>query len=144
MMQSSVGNGLEVQNEPRRPTDRAMKIGIASAVALGAVVSGFLISRQGRRFVRDVWKGRRRTPLEDRVLDAIWGDRVVGRRPIEATEIEEGVIALDGEVRNSHERGRVLALAESIKGVREVYDQLIVVPRNHRFNAERIARRLQR
>jgi len=136
---------MEGQNSSsRKPADFAVKVGIAGAVALGAIVSGFLISRQGRRFVRDVWKGRRRTQLEDRVLDAIWADRVAGRRPIEVVEIDAGIIALHGEVRSSQERGRVLALAESTQGVRDVDDHLIVVPRSHRFNAESISRRLRR
>lgn len=131
-------------NQSKKPADLAVKVGIASAVALGAVVSGFLISRQGRRFVRDVWRGRRRTQLEDRVLDAIWGDRVVGRRAIDATEIEDGVIAITGEVGSSQEHGRVLALAESIKGVREIDDHLVVIPRSRRFNAQKLSQRLRR
>lgn len=128
-------------NQPRRPRDLAVKFGIAGAVALGAVVSGFLVSRQGRRFVRDVWQGRRRTPLEDRVLDAVWGDRVIGTRTIDVAELEEGYIAVLGEVRSQEERGRALALAEAVKGVREIEDRLVVTPRSRRFSAANIARR---
>lgn len=104
----------------------AMKIGIASAVAFGAVVSGFLISRQGRRFVKDVWQDRKRTPLEDRVLDAIWGDRILGRRRIEVEEIEPGVIALSGTVRNADERRAARALMTHVSGVIELEDRLEV------------------
>jgi len=104
----------------------ALKFGIAGAVALGAVVSGFLISRQGRRFVQDVWNDRRRTPLEDRALDAIWGDRMIGRRRIEVQEIEPGVIALSGRVRSADERRWARALVARISGVNEIEDRLEV------------------
>ena len=107
----------------------AVKIGIAGAVALGAVVSGFLISRQGRRFVKDVWDGRRRTPLEDRALDALWGDRKLGRRRIDVQEIEPGVIAMSGKVRSADERRSARALVARISGVNEIEDRLEVFSR---------------
>jgi hypothetical protein len=105
---------------------KAVQIGIVGAVAFGAIVSGFLISRQGRRFVKDVWDGRRRTPLEDRALDAIWGDRMLGRRRIEVQEIEPGVLALSGTVRNADERRWARALVARINGVNEIEDRLDV------------------
>ena len=102
----------------------AVKVGIAGAVALGAIVSGFLATRQGRRFVKDVWDGRRRTPLEDRTLDSIWADRVIGSRRIDVEEIEPGVIALLGSVRNPEERRRVRAVVARVSGVTEIEDRL--------------------
>ena len=48
----------------------ALKIGIAGALGLGAIVSGLLISRRGRRLVREAWQGRRRTRLGDEPTDA--------------------------------------------------------------------------
>ena len=105
----------------------AVKVGIAGAVALGAVVSGFLVSRQGRRFVKDVWQGRRRSPLEDRALDAIWGDRLVGKRRIEVQEIEPGVLALIGTVRNPDERRAARSVVARIAGVKEIEDRLEVL-----------------
>jgi hypothetical protein len=107
----------------------AVKVGIFSAVALGAAVSGFLISRQGRGFVKDVWNGRKRSPLEDRVLDALWADRQLGRRQIEVQEIEAGVIALTGRVRDGEERRRALKVVAEIKGINEIEDRLEVRPR---------------
>ena len=112
--------------EDKNLSNTAVKIGIAGAVALGAVVSGFLVSRQGRRFVKDVWQGRRRSPLEDRALDAIWGDRVLGRRRIDVQEIEPGVLALLGNVRNPEERRWARALVARIHGVSEIEDRLEV------------------
>jgi osmotically-inducible protein OsmY len=104
----------------------ALKVGIFGAVALGAAVSGFLASRQGRRFVKDVWQGRRRSPLEDRALDALWSDRVLGKRSIEVQEIEPGVLAVQGRVRNTDERRRARSVLAGIKGVNEIEDRLEV------------------
>jgi hypothetical protein len=109
----------------------AVKVGIFGAVALGAAVSGFLITRQGRGFVKDVWKGRRRSPIEDRVLDALWADRVLGRRKIEVQEIEPGVIALIGRVRDGEERRRALKVVAGIKGINEIEDRLELRTRKH-------------
>lgn len=115
--------------EEKKLSNTAIKIGIAGAVAFGAVVSGFLVSRQGRRFVKDVWQGRRRTPLEDRALDAIWGDRMLGRRRIDVQEIEPGVLALIGQVRNGDERRWARALVARINGVNEIEDRLVIASR---------------
>ena len=104
----------------------AARIGVAGAIALGAVASGLLLTRSGRRLLGEVWEGRQRTTLEDRVLDRLWHDKVVGRRRIDAAEIGDGVVELSGVVRSEHERGRVLALVESVKGVRAVDDRMDV------------------
>jgi osmotically-inducible protein OsmY len=109
----------------------ALKVGIFSAVALGAAVSGFLMSRQGRRFIRDVWQGRRRSPLEDRVLAALWSDRHLGRRQIDVQEIEPGVVALIGRVRNADERRHARDIVAGIKGINEIEDRLEIRPRSH-------------
>lgn len=111
----------------------ALKVGIFSAVALGAAVSGFLVSRQGRRFVKDVWDGRRRSPLEDRALEALWADRMLGRREIEVQEIEPGVLELAGLVRSNDERRRARTVIAAIKGVNEIEDRLEVRPRRRGF-----------
>lgn len=108
---------------------KALKVGIFGAVALGAVVSGFLVSRQGRRFVKDVWQGRKRSQLEDRALDALWGDRLLGKRRIEVEEIEPGVLALTGQVRSTDERRWARALVARVNGVDEIEDRLHVVKR---------------
>ena len=113
-------------------SNTALKIGIAGAVAFGAVVSGFLVSRQGRRFVKDVWDGRRRSPLEDRALEAIWGDRVLGKRRIDVQEIEPGVLALSGQVRSVDERRWARAIVARIKGVNEIEDRLELGSRKRR------------
>ncbi len=112
-----------------RLSKKALKIGIFGAVALGAAVSGFLVSRQGRGFVKDVWNERRRSPLEDRVLDVLWADRKLGRRPIEVREIEPGVISLAGRVRNNDERRHARSLVATVKGINEIEDLLEVRPR---------------
>jgi hypothetical protein len=120
------------RGEESKISKTALKVGIFGAVALGAAVSGFLVSRQGRRFVKDVWQGRKRTPLEDRALDMLWGDRVLGRRRIEVQEIEPGVIALSGQVRNSEERRWARALIARIKDVNEIEDRLEITRASRR------------
>lgn len=108
----------------KKAANTAIKVGITGAVVLGAVVSGFLMSRQGRRFVKDVWQGRTRTPLEDRALDALWADRTIGRRRIEVQEVEAGVLALSGVVRSTEERRIALSIVARIPGVEELEDRL--------------------
>ena len=115
--------------EQRNIRKTALKVGIFGAVALGAAVSGFLVTRQGRGFVKDVWDGRRRSQLEDRVLDALWADRALGRRPIEVQEIEPGVVALMGRVRDNEERRRARSVVATVKGINEIEDRLEIRPR---------------
>jgi len=102
------------------------RIGLAAAVGLGALASGFLLTRPGRRLVADVFGGRRRSPVESRVLDELWNDRLVGRRRIDVAEVEPGRVVLRGRVRSRDEVGRAMALAERAKGVKAVVDQLEV------------------
>ena len=111
-------------NKEKKLSRTALKVGIFGAVALGAAVSGFLVSRQGRRFVKDVWDGRRRSPLEDRALDALWSDNVLGKRQIEVQEVDGGVLVMAGRVRSIEERRRARALLAAIKGVNEIEDRL--------------------
>ena len=112
-----------------KASQMAIKVGIAGAIAFGALASGFLVSRRGRRFVRDVWNERRRSPLEDRVIDRIWGEPVLGRRPLEVLEIEPGVIAVVGQVRSNEEHRAVLSIARRVKGVIDIEDRITVEPR---------------
>jgi osmotically-inducible protein OsmY len=119
----------------------AVKIGIAGVIGFGAVATGLLASRRGRKLVREAWEGRRRTRIEDRVLDAIWADRVLGRRAIDAQEVEEGRVALLGQIRSEEERERALAIVGRVKGVSAVEDRLEIVP--PRARPVRGLRRLQ-
>ena len=116
----------------KKPSQVALKWGIAGAIAFGALASGFLISRRGRRFVQDVWHEKRRTPLEDRVIDTIWGEPELGKRHVDVAEIEPGVIAVLGQVRSNEEREALLDIAHHTKGVKEVEDRLEVVTRRRR------------
>lgn len=103
-----------------------VRVGLAAAVGLGALASGFLLTRPGRRLVADVFGGRRRSTLESRVLDELWSDRVVGRRRIDVAEVEPGRVALRGRVRSRDEVGRAMVVAERAKGVVAVVDELEV------------------
>ncbi|MHB1169791.1 MAG: BON domain-containing protein [Longimicrobiales bacterium] len=108
------------------------RLGIASAIALGAVASGMLLSRSGRRLLGEVWEGRQRTTIEDRVLDALWHDSRVGRRRIDVIELADGTVRLTGAVRDEAEHDRVIEIVKATKGVREIDAQLEIVPRQRR------------
>lgn len=115
-----------MQNHNEKSGGLALKLAIGTGIALGAVVSGLLVSRRGRNLVREAWQGRRRTRLEDRALDALWGDRDLARRTLEVQEVEEGTLELSGVLRSEAERERALEMVEQIKGVRDVIDRLDV------------------
>jgi hypothetical protein len=120
----------EEQEKAKSPV--ALKIAIGTGIALGAVVSGLLISRRGRNLVKEAMQGRSRTRLEDRALDAMWGDRALGRREVEVEEVEAGVLELSGVLRSEAERQRALEMVENIKGVQDVIDSFDVNPGNGR------------
>ena len=142
-----------VNDDDRVSSNLAIKIGVAGIIGLGALASGLFISRRGRHLIKEAMEGRRRTRVEDRALDALWGDRVLGRREIDVDELEEGTLAVLGEVRSEDERRRALAIAAKTPGVSTVVDQLQVrVPRRRppalrsrevRVNAERMLRRVR-
>jgi hypothetical protein len=112
-----------------------MRLGLAGALGVGALVTGFILTRSGRRLVGDVLAGHSRTPLEGRVLDALWSDRVLGRRRFEVRETAPGRITVIGTVGSEEERGRALAIAERAKGVKEVEPELAVDERRHKRRA---------
>ena len=72
----------------------------------------------------DVIVGRKHTPLEGRVLDAFWSDRLLGRRELEVHEVGPGKVELVGVVENWEEVGRAVTLAERTKWVKEVASRL--------------------
>jgi hypothetical protein len=104
----------------------ALKIGVAAAVGFAAIASGLFLSRRGRHLVREAMEGRRRTRLEDRVLDALWGDRSLGRLDLDVKEIEGGIIEVYGDVASADEARRACLLAERVSGVKGVLDRLTV------------------
>lgn len=108
------------------------RLGIASAIALGAVASGMLLSRSGRRLLGEVWQGRQRTTIEDRVLDALWSDDRVGRRRIDVVELADDTVRLTGAVRDEAEHDRVIEIVKAVKGVHGIDAQIQIVPRQSR------------
>jgi osmotically-inducible protein OsmY len=115
-----------VENGRKKASDIALKVGIAGAIAFGALASGFLMSRRGRRLLRDVWLERRPSALEDRVMDVIWKEPVLRRRPVDVAELEPGVIALVGRVRTNDEQEKLVQLVGRVKGVTDVENRLEV------------------
>ena len=131
----------------RAISNLAIKIGVAGVIGLGALASGLFISRRGRHLIKEAMEGRRRTRVEDRALDALWGDRVLGRRDIDVDELDDGTLAVEGEVRTEDERRRALAIAAKTPGVKTVVDRLqLEAPRRRapaRESAERVLRRVR-
>jgi hypothetical protein len=104
------------------------RIAVGGAVAFGALASGFLISRRGRRLVADTFRGRQRTQLADRVLDRFWEEPALGRRRLDVEEQEEGVVEVLGSVATDWERSLALQVARSVPGVHRVRDRLVLDP----------------
>jgi osmotically-inducible protein OsmY len=104
----------------RSGNNLAVRLGLAGALGMGALVTGFILTRSGRRLMGDVLAGRSRTPLEGRVLDSFWSDRVLGRRELEVVESGPGRVTVQGTVGNWEELGRATAIAERAKGVKEI------------------------
>jgi hypothetical protein len=117
-----------VQESTGRLGRTMTRVGIAGAIALGAVASGLLLSRSGRRLLGEVWEGRQRTTIEDRVLDSLWRDPLVGRRRIEVIEIDEGIVRLLGAVHTEAELDRVSEIVTRLKGVRGIENELQIAP----------------
>ena len=112
--------------DPGKISNVALKVGIAGAIGFAAIATGLFVSRRGRHLMREAWEGKRRTRIEDRVLDTIWGDPALSRRDIDVDEISDGVIELTGVVRSEDERTRAFDMATNVKGVTEVVDNLEV------------------
>src|SRR5690606_19685839 len=108
------------------------RLGIASAIALGAVASGMLLSRSGRRLLGEVWQGRQRTTIEDRVLDALWSDDRVGRRRIDVVELADGTVRLTSAVDDESDHDRVIEILKAVKRVNGKGAQNQIVPRQSR------------
>ncbi len=120
------------------------RLALGGAVAFGALASGFLISRRGRRLVADTFRGRRRTPLADRVLDRFWEEPALGRRRLDVEEGEDGVVEITGSVANDWERSLAMQVASAVPGVAQVRDRLVLDPsviRRRARSAEDLARR---
>lgn len=100
------------------------KVGAGVAVGFAAVATGLLLSRSGRRLVKEVWQGRTRTRLEDRILDRIWSDRTLSRRPIDVREVGPGTVELIGSVRTDEEGHHAVSIAQSVEGVGSVVNRL--------------------
>lgn len=119
----------------------AVRLAIGGAVTFGALASGFLVSRRGRRLVAETFRGTRRTPLAERVVDRFLDDPVLARRPLEAEEGGAGEIDLVGSVATPRERRAALALARSVAGVTVVGDHLVLDPSlRRRLDARRLSR----
>ena len=128
--------GESEQPDEKKSGNLMIRIGLASALGVGALVTGFILTRPGRKLMGDVIAGRKRTHLEGRVLDALWGDRLLGGREIEVLETGPGQVSLTGTLENWEEVGRAVALAERAKGVKQVDSQMKIQPRQRRRSTD--------
>lgn len=131
-------NGKRVEVEEEARLGLGARIAIGGAIAAGALLSGFLVSRGGRRLVVETFQGRRRTPLADRVLDTLWDHPVLGRRRLDVKELEGGAVELIGSVATDRERAEAGDLTASVPGVTEVIDQLVLDPSLKRRRVRRL------
>lgn len=106
----------------------AVRLAVAGTVGLGALASGFLLSRSGRRLVQDAFRGKRRSPLTDRVLETLWSDPALGRRDLDVEEMDEGTVILTGAVATEREQRRARELASRVRGVNDVDERLAIDP----------------
>ena len=105
-----------------------VRLAVAGAVGLGALASGLLMSRGGRRLVGDAFRGKRRSPLTDQVLEVLWSDPALGRRRLDVDEVGEGGIIITGSVASDRERAIAVQLAGQVDGVEAVEDRLVLDP----------------
>lgn len=108
-------------------TGMGLRLAIGGAVTVGALVSGYLLSRHGRRLVADTFRGRRPSPLAERVQEALWGDPLLAHRRITVDEVE-GEVFLTGTVATEVERNIALERARAVTGVRQVTDRIVLDP----------------
>jgi osmotically-inducible protein OsmY len=71
--------------------------------------------------VNDMWLNNR--SLADKVKDALGQDAVVGKIPIDV-EAQGGLIRLSSDQTNREERERIVKIASSVEGVKEVEDRM--------------------
>lgn len=108
----------------RRWRSATWKLGAGLAVGVAAAATGLWLSRGGGRVVREMLRGRLRTRLEDRVLDGLWADDALARRPVDVVELGPGVVELRGSVADEEEARRAVALATNVRGVHSVVNRL--------------------
>jgi hypothetical protein len=114
--------------ENQKPIPRmALRIGVAGFIGFGALATGMFATRKGRHLVREAWQGRERTRLEDRVLDALWGNDRLSRRRLDVAELAPGHVEISGVVRSDRERRHALRTVRHVKGVTTIDDALEIV-----------------
>lgn len=104
------------------------RLAVGGVLTVGALASGFLVSRRGRRLVADTFRGAKRTPLADRVLDRFFDEPALARRRLDVEEPRDGMVVVVGAVANERELALALEVAGTVHGVQEVGDRLVVDP----------------
>jgi osmotically-inducible protein OsmY len=71
--------------------------------------------------VNDMWLNN--TSLADKVKEALGQDEVVGKIPVDV-EAQGGLVRLSSDQTNREERERIMKIASSVEGVKEVEDRM--------------------
>jgi osmotically-inducible protein OsmY len=85
------------------------------AMALAREVKGVKL------VVNDMWLNN--TSLADKVKEALGQDEVVGKIPVDV-EAQGGLVRLSSDQTNREERERIMKIASSVEGVKEVEDRM--------------------
>lgn len=120
-------NRTDMETGDAGRTGMGLRLAIGGALTVGALVSGYLLSRRGRRLVSDTFHGRRPSLLVERVQDALWGDPLLEHRRITVEEVE-GEVFLTGTVATEVERNMALERTRAVNGVRQVTDRIVLDP----------------
>jgi len=80
---------------------------------------------------------RELTALEDRVLEAFFGDSVLSERGVDVGAISPGIVELSGSVWTEEEADRAVRVANGVEGVRTVVNRMEIEDETRQLEAVR-------
>ena len=101
-------------------------IPLAVGATAGLAAGLYFLGRAGRGMMRRRTVGDGLELIEQRVVDALVEDEVIAGRSIEVAALSYGIVEITGEVQDDEEARRVVALAQSVPGVRTVLNRMDV------------------
>ena len=110
----------------RREPALGKVIPLAVGATAGLAAGLYFLGRAGRDIMRRRSADNGLEALEQRVVDALVEDETIAGRSLEIAALSYGIIEVTGEVRDDDEARRVVALAQSVPGVRTVLNRMDV------------------